>query len=252
MADLSVTVTTRDETGKNESRRLRRQGLIPAILYGEKKDPVALAIESRVVHQILHSRMGVNTVFELAMKGTDRKRAAMIKDFQLDPVTDRLVHADFIRIDASHEVHVPVHVELQGIAVGVKVEGGILEFTTRELLVACLPKDIPASVPIDVSGLHIGDVIRLSDLELPEGVRVLTDRTAVICAVHQPKQEAVATPVAGAVVVEGAAAAAAPDAAAKAGAGAKPGAPGKAAAPAKAAPAKAAPAKSDGKPKGKG
>lgn len=214
MAELVITVEQRDRVGKNESRRLRKQGILPAILYGEKKDPVTLALDAKIVDRILHSKTGINTVFELALSGTDRKRTVMIKDYQLDPVTDRLIHCDLLRIDATHEVHVPVHVEVKGLAEGVKNEGGLLEFVTRELMVACLPKDIPVSIPVDVTELHVGQVIRVSDVNLPPGVRSLTDMATVVFACHIPKAEA--APVAAEAV--GAEAAAAPGAAAAAGA----------------------------------
>ena len=249
MAELVITVEQRDKAGKNESRRLRQKGMIPAILYGEKKDPVGLALEAKVVDRILHSKMGVNTVFELALAGTDRKRAVMIKDYQLDPVSDRLIHCDLLRIDATHEVHVPVHLELHGTALGVKNEGGILDFVTRELMVACLPKDIPASIPVDVSELHLNQVLRVADVKLPDGVRALTDKAKVVCACHLPKAEAApGATEAAAAPAEGEAAAAGAGAEAKA--EGKPGEAGKKAeAPAAkgAAPAKAAPKKAEGK-----
>ena len=216
MADMTVEVHAREGVGKNESRRLRKQGLIPAVLYGEKKAPVALTIEARIVDRILHSKMGINTVFELSLKGTDQKRPVMIKDYQIDPVLDRLIHADFIRIDATHEVHVPVHLELHGLPEGVKLEGGLLEFTTREIMVACLPKDIPVSIPVDVSALHVGQVIRAGDVQMPAGCRPLTDKATVVCGVHTPKAEVVETPAAEAVPVEGEVAAAGTEGAAAA------------------------------------
>jgi large subunit ribosomal protein L25 len=206
MAELVITVEQRDQVGKNESRRLRKKGILPAILYGEKKDPVTLALDAKVVDRILHSKTGINTVFELALAGTDRKRAVMIKDYQLDPLTDRLIHCDLLRIDATHEVHVPVHVEFVGVAEGVKNEGGLLEFVTRELMVACLPKDIPVSIPVDVTALHVGQVIRVSDVTLPAGVRALTDMATVVFACHVPKAEAAPTPLSAATAEAAAAA----------------------------------------------
>jgi large subunit ribosomal protein L25 len=227
MADQSIEVTSRESTGKNESRRLRKQGKVPAVLYGEKKDPVALAIDLRVLDRLLHSKMGINTVFDIMLTGTDQKRSVMVKEYQLHPVTDRLIHADLIRIDATHEVHVPVHVDLQGVPVGVKMEGGLLEFTTREILVSCLPQDIPQSLPVDVTELHVGQVLRVSDVKLPDGVKALTDPAHVVCAVHTPKAEA--APVAAEVVpVAGAAATPAATEAAPAAGGKAPAAGGKA------------------------
>lgn len=224
-AELNVVVNQR-ETGKNESRRLRKQGHIPAVLYGEGKDPVSLAVEARVLDRILHSKMGVNTVFDIELADKGQRRSVMIKDYQLDPVTDRLTHADFIRIDATHEVHVPVHVVLTGTAVGVKLEGGLLENPIREIMVACLPKDIPQSVSIDVSDLHVNQVLRVADIVLPEGVTVLTGKNTVVCSVHAPKEEAAPVKAAAEAAPAEGAAAATPAAGAE-GAAAKAGAPKK-------------------------
>lgn len=238
MADMIVEVQQR-ATGKNESRRLRKQGLVPAVLYGEAKEPVSLSVDARVLHKILHSRMGVNTVFDIELAGKGQRRPVMIKDYQLDPVTDRLSHADFIRIDAAHQVNVPVHVALKGVPTGVKLEGGLLEHPLREVMVACLPKDIPAAIEVDVSGLHVNQFVRVGDLTLPSGVTALTDAQVVVCAVHAPKAE---TPAGGAETPE-AGAAATPAAAAPAAAGKAAPAAGKAAPAAAAAPAAKAPAK---------
>lgn len=189
MSDLVIEVSRRERTGKNESRRLRAKGHVPAVLYGEGKEPVPVAVEMRALYLILHSEKGVNTVFDVALSGTDRRRSVMVKDFQLDPVTDRLIHADFVRISADREVHVPVEIELEGVPVGVKVDNGVLDFTTRQVLVACLPKDIPRAIKADVSGLALNQVLRVADLVLPAGVRTLTDGHLAVCAVHMPQVE---------------------------------------------------------------
>lgn len=184
MADLQVKVTRRENTGKNESRRLRRTGRIPAVLYGEGKEAISISVDGRVVDRILHSEKGENTIFQLAMEGTDLSRPAMVKEIQIDPVTDELVHADFIRISADTQLHVNVHVELVGVAVGVKVEGGRLDFQQREVTVACLPKDIPAKLTAQVADLHVGQSLRAGDIELPEGVELETDPALVLATVH--------------------------------------------------------------------
>lgn len=211
MSDLVIDVARR-APGKNESRRLRVKGLIPGILYGEGKDPVPVAVEARAVDRVLRSARGENALFQLALEGTEQKRLVMIKDYQLDPVGDHLLHADFIRIQADREVRVRVHVELEGLPLGVKNEGGLLEFTTREIEVACLPTAIPDALKVDVSGLHLNQVLRVGEVPLPPGLRATSDRGLVVCSVHMPKAEVVETPAAvpveGAVPAEGAAAAA--------------------------------------------
>ena len=139
--------------------------------------------------RILHSEKGVNTVFSLALGEGDGGTSAMIKDVQFHPVTDRVIHADFVRIAADHVVQIPVHVEIVGVPIGVKDEGGNLEFVLREVQVACLPVNIPAALSADVAEMSIGSVLRVADLPVPDGVTVLADLQAVVCAVHAPRAE---------------------------------------------------------------
>lgn len=188
---ITIHVAPRDTTGKNASRRLRREGRIPATLYGEGKDPVSVSVDAFTLDRMLHSETGENTIFELHDEDTGRRRAAMVKDFQIDPVTDRLVHADFIRIEADHALHVSVHVELEGTPVGVKRDGGRLENPTREVEVECLPKDIPSKLVADISKMEIGHTLRAGDLELPEGVTLLTDPEISLASVQAHVEEAI-------------------------------------------------------------
>lgn len=181
---ITLSVAKRENTGKNESRRLRREGRIPATVYGEGKDPVSVSVSSFWLDRLLHSEAGENTIFELALEGTDIRRAAMVKDFQLDPVTDRLMHADFIRVQADHALQVSVHVEFEGTPVGVKVSGGRLENPTREITVECLPADIPAKLVLDVSDLDVGDSVRAGDVPLPDGVVLISEADLPLAAVH--------------------------------------------------------------------
>jgi large subunit ribosomal protein L25 len=179
-----VNVAKRETVGKNPSRRLRREGRIPATLYGEGKEPVSVSVDRAVVDRLLHSEAGENTIFELALEGTDLTRPAMVKDYQLDPVTDRLMHADFVRIQADQRLQLSVQVELEGTPAGVKVEGGRLDFPVREVEVECLPKDIPAKLTVDVSGLHVGQTVRAGDLPLPPGVALLSDPELALASLH--------------------------------------------------------------------
>ncbi len=186
---ITLSVAKRETTGKNESRRLRREGLIPATVYGEGKDPFSVSVSSFWLDRLLHSESGENTIFELSLEGTDIRRSAMVKDFQLDPVTDKLIHADFIRIQADHALLISVHVELIGEAVGVKVDGGRIENPNREVTVECLPKDIPARLEADVSEMHVGHTLRAGDLPLPDGVKLITEAELVLVTVHAKVEE---------------------------------------------------------------
>ena len=185
-----IDVVPRDDTGKNASRRLRRAGRVPATLYGEGKDPVAVSVDAFILDRMLHSETGENTIFELHHTSSGRRRPAMVKDIQLDPVTDRLIHADFIRIEAGQLLQVDVHVELEGTPIGVKVDGGRLENPIREVEVECLPKDIPARLSVDVTGLRVGQTIRAADLVLPPGVTLLTEPELTLATLHAKEEEA--------------------------------------------------------------
>ncbi|PYS95219.1 MAG: 50S ribosomal protein L25 [Acidobacteria bacterium] len=189
MKERVVEVRSREALGKNEARRLRRQGLIPAIVYGDKKEPRAVAVDPRSILEIIHSESGANTIFQLNLTGQEARRHVMIKEYQVDPVKGSLLHADFVRIqmDAVIEVEVPVHVS--GEAAGVKLDGGILEHVVREVRVSCLPGDIPEHITIDVTALKIGDGLRVSDIPKSDRYRILTDPEQTLVVVSPPAKE---------------------------------------------------------------
>lgn len=200
MNELVVDVKTRESLGKNSARRLRRQSLIPGIVYGGNLAPVPVMVDPKKILSILHSQSGENTIFQLNLAGTDTRRHVMIKDYQVDPVKGQLIHADFVRIamDAVIEVDVPVH--LTGEAAGVKLDGGILEHVTREVLVSCLPGDIPEHIVIDVTTLKIGDAVRVSDLPSSARYKILTEPDQTLVVIGAPaKEEEVVAPEAAAV-----------------------------------------------------
>lgn len=203
MADIVVAAQSRTETGKNVNRRLRQQGLIPGVLYGAKKEPVPVAVSPKEIGAILGSAAGENTLFDIELGGARRK--VILKEFQVEPLKSRLLHADFYEVALDKPLEVKVHVELQGIPVGVKVQGGILDFVTRELEIECLPADIPEKIVLDVSGLELGKHMRVSDLKVSDKLKVLTDRDVVVVHVVTPRAEEVA--VVAEVAVEGATAA---------------------------------------------
>jgi large subunit ribosomal protein L25 len=193
MPEIVVAAESRTETGKNTNRRLRVKGLIPGILYGSKKETIPVAVSPREITSILRSASGENTLFDLELKG--QKRKVILKEYQLEPLKGRLLHADFYEVALDKLLEVKVHVELQGTPVGVKVEGGILDFVTRELEFACLPADIPEKIVVDVSGLALGKNLRVSDVKMPEKVKLLTEPDVVIAHVVAPRAEEVAAPV---------------------------------------------------------
>lgn len=206
MQQLVVDALPRSDRGKNEVRRLRRAGQLPAVVYGGSAEPVALSVDPRVVHKILHSEQGQNAVFTLQIKGQG-KTSAMIRDWQAEPLKGSLLHVDFLRIAMDELLRVKVPVETRGEAVGVKQQGGILEFVQREVEVECLPVDIPDSFEIDVAELAIGHSFRVGDLRVDNRkLRILTEADRVIVHVVAPRAEEEEKPAeeAAAVPVEGA------------------------------------------------
>jgi large subunit ribosomal protein L25 len=204
MPEIVVAAEPRTETGKNQNRRLRAKGLIPGTLYGASNKPMAVSVSPKEITTILRSAAGENTLFDLDLGG--RKRKVILKEFQVEPVKGLLLHADFYEVALDRTLEVKVHVELQGTPVGVKVQGGILDFVTRELEVECLPKDIPEKIVVDVTGLELGKHLRVSELRLPAAIKLLTALDVVIAHVVTPRAEEVVAPVAE-VAAEGAAAA---------------------------------------------
>jgi large subunit ribosomal protein L25 len=206
MPDIVVEARPRADIGKNVNRRLRAEGFIPGVLYGAKKQAVSVAVSPKEIGSILRSASGANTLFDLQLEGGRRK--VILKEFQVDPIKGRLLHADFYEVALDQALEVTVHIELTGVPVGVKVEGGVLDFVTRELAVECLPTDIPDKIVVDVSELALGKHVRVSDIKAPERVKILTDPDVVIAHVVVPRaEEVVAAPEAVAAPAEGEAAA---------------------------------------------
>jgi large subunit ribosomal protein L25 len=200
MAELTLEVSRREDGGKNVARRYRTSGKVPAVVYGGHRDPVAIIVDRKTVSELIHkSEHGVRSIFLLKMAGTEQQRHAMIKDIQIDPISRRMTHIDFVRVTMDEKVRVTVPVQINGTAIGVK-EGGILDWQIRELHIECLPGAIPDSVGVDVSALGSHDYIRVSDLQLPGDLKVLDDPDRVVVGVTHAKVEAEAVPVEAAAV----------------------------------------------------
>src|SRR5580704_10675009 len=162
--EATLKVTRRSQFGKNEARRLRREGQIPAVLYGgESREGEPVAVDPKALSRILHSQTGVNTLIGLALDGAGDTRV-LVKAYQLHPVSHSLLHADFYRVAMDKVLRVTVPIHLTGEAKGVKAEGGVVDFVHRELVVECLPADIPGHILVDVTELMLHDGIRVRDL----------------------------------------------------------------------------------------
>jgi large subunit ribosomal protein L25 len=188
--DIVVEAQERSDLGKNAARRLRKGGGVPGVVYGLDRPPFPVGVGARKIEEVLGLETGRNTIFTLSLTGQDRSRAVMIKALQRDPVTERLVHVDFVRVDLAKAVKVNVPVRLIGIAEGVKSEGGLLEFVLRQVEVQCLPSDIPDHLDLDVTGLHLNQHLSVKDLPVKERVTVLDDPDSIVCVVAVPKEEA--------------------------------------------------------------
>jgi large subunit ribosomal protein L25 len=180
---------TREGRGKGPARRTRATGMVPATLYGGKKDAIALSVNAKQVARILRSETGHNTIFTVKI-GAASEEKAMVKDWQIDPLKGALLHVDLLRIamDVRMRVRVPVHTF--GEPQGVKLQGGIFEMVTREVEIECLPGDIPEEFKVDVTPLMIGKQLRAGDLPLdPAKVKLVTDPTRVLAHVVTLKKE---------------------------------------------------------------
>lgn len=187
MEELTLEVEQREELGKGPNRRLRTAGLLPAVVYGGGKDSVAITVDRAALLQLLKQGGGENAVFLLKLAGTGKSRHTMVRKIDIDPVSRQVIHVDFQRVLMDQKVKVQIGIQLEGEAFGVKTEGGVTDFITREVEVECLPSDIPQAITADITELHIGQHLEVKDLEVPEGVEVLEEPQRVIVAIAQSR-----------------------------------------------------------------
>jgi large subunit ribosomal protein L25 len=189
MESFTVEGKVREQRGKGAARRTRLTGMVPATLYGDHKDAISLSVNAKQIARILRSETGHNTIFSVQVAG-GKEEKAMLKDWQVDPVSGSLLHADLLRISMDVRMRVKVPVHTFGEPQGVKMQGGIFEMVTREVEVECLPGDIPEEFKMDVSELLIGKQLRAGDLPLdPKKVKLLTDPQRVLAHVVVLKKE---------------------------------------------------------------
>jgi large subunit ribosomal protein L25 len=204
MAQIIVQGAPRAERGKNEARRMRKSGNVPAVLYGGKGEALTLAVNAKQVTAILRSESGHNTLFQVDLAG--KQEPAIVKDWQVDPVSGRLLHVDLLRVamDVRMKVKVPVHTF--GDPAGVKVQGGVYEVVNRDVEVECLPADIPTEFKVDVSGLMLNQSLRAGELNFDKNkIRLVTDPSSVLAhvvALRVEEEKPVEAAVPGAVPAE--------------------------------------------------
>jgi len=189
MEDIIVEAHKRTETGKNAARRLRSKDFIPAVIYGEKRDVRSIAVNSKNVLNILKSDSGENTLFHVVIEGETTRSAVMIKEYQLDPVSGKLLHVDLIRVSMKDLIKVKVPIVHVGECEGVKTDGGIIDFVMREVEVECFPADIPEHFAANITELRAGEVFRLKDLQVDEKIKILDDLELPILHIILPREE---------------------------------------------------------------
>jgi large subunit ribosomal protein L25 len=184
--------TSRESFGKNEARRTRRGGLVPAVLYGTSEGPnknaTPIAVNPKALLKILHSESGANTLISLKLKGAGDTRV-LVKEYQLDPVTHAVLHADFYRIRMDRVIRVTIPVVVKGEPKGVKQQGGVLEFIRREIEIDVLPGDIPEHVEIDVSELMLHQGVRVRDIATVPKWKPVSEADMMLVHVIMPKAE---------------------------------------------------------------
>jgi large subunit ribosomal protein L25 len=196
--DAILEAVSRDTLGKNEARRTRRQGMVPAVLYGassdaqQKTEATAIAVNPKALLKILHSESGANTLISLKLAGGGVR--VLVRDYQLDPITHQVLHADFYRVAMDRALQVTIPVIVKGEPKGVKQQGGVLEFIRREIAIECLPGDIPEHVEIDVSELMLHQGVRVRDIATDPKWKPVSDPDLMLVHVIMPKAEEVAAP----------------------------------------------------------
>ncbi len=191
MEKILVKADQRTEKGKGGARSLRRQGVLPAVVYGEKSESSPIKVQSRQMEKLIISGVGEHALITIEMKDKKGKKAehpVLVKDYQTDPVTDELLHVDFIKVSLERVVNVTVPLFMTKEPAGVKM-GGILQNLIREIEIECLPTQIPDKIEFDAESIEIGHSVHVSDVTPPEGVKIITDLEAVILTVSAPKVE---------------------------------------------------------------
>ena len=204
---VTVAAEPRESRGKNEARRTRKRGMIPAVIYGAFKDPVSVAVDPRRIAQILRSKTGHNSIFDLDVQGRETT-PVMVVDEQYDPIRGNLLHVDLKRIDITKRIRVAVPVLTHGEAIGVKTQDGLLEIVTRAVEIECLPDEIPEHFTLDVSELLIGQSKRAGDIPLSGSMKLLSPPDTVVAhvvalkAIEEPAAAEAAVPTAEGVPAE--------------------------------------------------
>ncbi len=193
---IVLEAVVRNSTGSSASSEVRRTGAIPAVLYGEGKPSQAIQVIAKDLKGVLQTKAGENALITLRLTDSSKQPESLvvIKELQHNPVTHRIIHVDFHQVSLTKQITVTVPLAFKGDSVGVKQGGGVLEHLRWDVEVSCLPTDIPPEIPVDISGLEVGKVIHVKDLNLPQGVKVIIDPELPVITCVIPKEEVAPTP----------------------------------------------------------
>ncbi|NJN64499.1 MAG: 50S ribosomal protein L25 [Acidobacteria bacterium] len=181
--EVIIECQLREGVGTNDARRLRHAKTIPAVVYGGGRDPQPVVVDPRPIELVLESETGLNTLIHLRVSGRDLRRMVLIRQVQRHPVTERLLHCDFLRVEMDQPIDVAVPLAFVGVPEGVKNEGGVVQYIHREINVRVLPSKIPAHIDVDISALHTGQHLEAGDVPLPEGCELLMPPGETLCTV---------------------------------------------------------------------
>jgi large subunit ribosomal protein L25 len=182
---VKLNAQLRTETGKGAARTIRREGRVPAIVYGHGEENRSLTVDALELEKLISSISVENTLIDLKIEGVRKATPALIREIQFHPVRSQVLHLDLYQVHAGEKIHLEVPIRLHGAPIGVREDGGVLQEILREIHVECLPSDIPEAVDIDISELRIGDAVHVSDVTL-ENSKILNDPDLVICVVAGP------------------------------------------------------------------
>ncbi|MDH3426441.1 MAG: 50S ribosomal protein L25 [Acidimicrobiia bacterium] len=187
MDQVKLSCSVRPGRGSAAARRLRRTGLVPAVVYGQAADPVAVAVDGRELHAALHTEAGANALIDLHLDG--KNQLTVVREVQRHPVRGGITHLDFVRISLTEKIEAEVLLEPVGTPTGVREDGGVLETVNNSVMIEALPTDIPASISIDIGGLHIGESLSIADLPQLEGITYLAELETTLYTVQAPRVE---------------------------------------------------------------
>jgi large subunit ribosomal protein L25 len=187
MDNVSIVVRKRDVTGTRATKRLRKSGLIPGVIYGHGKDAVLIAVEPHVLREALHTSAGMHAVLDVTFEGQKRGHKAIVKELTLDRVRNTVIHVDLQEIRLDETIETTVSIRFEGEAKGVKA-GGMLDESTREVTVKGLVTAIPEHLVVDVSELDMNETLQVSDLVVPEGIEIMAEADEVLCSVLPPRK----------------------------------------------------------------